>query len=379
MTIKLGEKKQHGLNVIAKATNSCNLACKYCYVNEQSDKQLMDKTTLENLINKTSELHDNVNIIWHGGEPLIQPITFYEKAIGLQKRTNTKFRNSVQTNGTRLTDDYIKLFKEHGFQVGFSIDGPQNTHDLTRTYKTGKSSFSETFEAIMKAREQGIGGTGAIVVLNKLNIDKIDEIYDFAVSEKLNLQLNPLIKAGKACGNILELGLGPSEYGEALSEIFPRWFSDNSGIKINPLHDMLKAIITGQPQRCTHTNCQNRYISVSPRGNIYPCGRFDGNQEFYLGNINEDKLSDTLNSDLRISLQNRTKTLHSCNDCRYKTICNSGCMHNAYSHDSIQSKDYYCASYKILFKLIEDSASKEILKAEYKTEENKNGKRNNPV
>ena len=46
----MGDKKQKGFTVIMKPTHSCNLACKYCYIEESAEKGVMSQTTLENSI-----------------------------------------------------------------------------------------------------------------------------------------------------------------------------------------------------------------------------------------------------------------------------------------------------------------------------------------
>jgi len=211
-------------------------------------------------------------------------------------------------------------------------------------------------------------GGGAIVVLNRLNISHLQEIYDFAQQEGINLKLNPLIKSGKASDNYQDLGIGPEEYGNALVELFDQWFHDNSSVKLDPFEDLMGNLLTGRPWGCNYsTSCQYSFISVGPQGDIYPCGRFDGVTDFKLGNINENDLQNVLLSAKRVSLQERASRIEQCHPCEYVKICNSGCMHNAYMKDgNIDSRDYYCASYKILFAHINQKMKVELSKAEVK-------------
>ncbi|TKV10779.1 radical SAM protein [Citrobacter sp. wls619] len=94
------------INVI-KPTHVCNLSCSYCY-NDDERRPFMDIDTLEKVIEQTFSLarfigkYKSVEFIWHGGEPLLAPLSFYERAIAFQEEYADKipYSNIVQTNGT---------------------------------------------------------------------------------------------------------------------------------------------------------------------------------------------------------------------------------------------------------------------------------------
>ena len=85
------------LYVMAKPVGSlCNLACDYCYYlekeyiykaqNQQCCFQMSDRT-LEEFIRQyiAAQTQPYVLFVWHGGEPLMRPISFYRKAVELQQ------------------------------------------------------------------------------------------------------------------------------------------------------------------------------------------------------------------------------------------------------------------------------------------------------
>ena len=47
----------------------------------------------------------------------------------------------MQTNGTLLNDDWCEFFREHGFLIGISIDGPRELHDAHRVDKSGQANL----------------------------------------------------------------------------------------------------------------------------------------------------------------------------------------------------------------------------------------------
>ena len=61
-------------------------------------------------------------------------LDFFRRSVELieeLKRPGQQVLNTIQTNGTLLTDEWGAFLKEHGFLVGISIDGPQDIHDAT--------------------------------------------------------------------------------------------------------------------------------------------------------------------------------------------------------------------------------------------------------
>ena len=72
----------------------CNLACDYCYYLEksklyqESPKHIMSDELLEKFIKEyiESQTMPQVLFTWHGGETLMRPLSFYQKAMELQRK-----------------------------------------------------------------------------------------------------------------------------------------------------------------------------------------------------------------------------------------------------------------------------------------------------
>ena len=56
------------------------------------------------------------------------------------------FENTMQTNGTLLNDEWCEFFREHGFLIGISIDGPGALHDVHRVDKSGRPTFDRVMQ-----------------------------------------------------------------------------------------------------------------------------------------------------------------------------------------------------------------------------------------
>jgi len=368
------------VTVIIKPTHECNLSCKYCCVEKNAATGRMDSKTLENATEQVMKLRrDSIHWIWHGGEPTLMGMDFFEEAIRLQGKYQNghRIRNSIQTNSTLIDDKFLDFLINNQFSISSSLDGPEEINNLTRVYSDGRGSFKDAWKTIQIIRERG-KKIGIICVLTKKNISSIDKIYNFFRENNISLKINPLINIGKAVDNKNELEIEGAEYGIYLVKLFEKWFYEKDiGININPLSNILRSFISGENNigSCHSSgqsySCRDNFISIDPLGDVYPCGKFCGVEEYLLGNIHELNLQDILNSTKHIEMDNRCRTLaadgcaDACKTCRYIKICSSRCLHNAYLKDRTYNKiNPYCSSYKILFNHIEKALNNELKKAE---------------
>jgi uncharacterized protein len=76
--------------VMIKPTNSCNLACTYCYNTDvflTSPSDLMTYETLKNALTKITSYENKfgrpVTYEWIGGEPLLAGLNFYKQVVNI--------------------------------------------------------------------------------------------------------------------------------------------------------------------------------------------------------------------------------------------------------------------------------------------------------
>src|SRR6202035_1430704 len=155
---------------VFKISKYCNLRCDYCYefpyLGDTARMSLDQiRRAFQNIQISASQLGiESVDFIWHGGEPFLIPLEFYEEVNSLQNEVfgaGFKYRNSVQTNLTVLTDRHIEFLKGGFFNdigVSFDVYGDQ------RVDKKGRSSAETVRANIRKLLNHQIG-FGAIAVL----------------------------------------------------------------------------------------------------------------------------------------------------------------------------------------------------------------------
>ncbi|MDL2308957.1 radical SAM protein [Bacteroidales bacterium OttesenSCG-928-C03] len=151
-------------SIVLKIANTCNLNCSYCYVFNKGDNHYVDlpikmsEDIYTHLLNRIKEHclssgRKKFAIVFHGGEPLILGIPYYEKFLN---KVNDIFKDAdieigylMQSNGTLLTEEWAKFLVDNNIYIGFSIDGYEEIHNQYRIYRTTKKgSFNDVVKGI---------------------------------------------------------------------------------------------------------------------------------------------------------------------------------------------------------------------------------------
>lgn len=149
---------------IIKIHSRCDLACRYCYVYTMADQRwrsrprTMSRETMEQTAQRIAEhvrAHGLtlIDVIMHGGEPLLaglDRIAYCVSSIRAAVGDTVEVQVNVQTNGTLLGPDYLRLFHELRIGVGVSLDGDQVAQDRHRRHADGKSSYPEVSQALRR-------------------------------------------------------------------------------------------------------------------------------------------------------------------------------------------------------------------------------------
>ena len=203
----------------------------------------MDPEMLETFISGfiASQNTPDVLFNWHGGEPLLCGLDFFRKAVELQKRYGRGHRiiNTIQTNGTLLDAQWCDFFRENGFLVGISLDGPRECHDRYRRMAGGGASFDAVMRGIEALRTAGVE-FNILCTVNDYNACRPLEVYEFfkglgtqfvqftPVVERLDPQ-GSLLSGDQAGGVLTPWSMRPKDWGQFLTDIFFRWVKNDVG------------------------------------------------------------------------------------------------------------------------------------------------------
>ena len=366
------------LYLLAKPAGSrCNLACKYCYYLEKSllfekhSPQVMDDALLEKFIHDYigAQTTQEVLFTWHGGEPLMRPLQFYKKAVALQRKyaAGRRIDNCLQTNGTLLTEEWCRFFKEQGWLVGVSVDGTQEMHDAYRKAKGGGPSHHKVMQGIRLLQKHGVEWN-ALAVVNDLNAGHPKEFYRFFKEIGCRfIQFTPIVERllphadgrllaaveEEGTGGMMPFSVSPEQWGKFLIGIFDEWVKEDVGEYFVQLFDATLANWMGvQPGICTLARTCGHAGAIEWNGDVFACDHFVFPQ-YRLGNLREKSLVEMMYSPQQREFGRAKQTAlpRQCRECRWLFACNGECPKNRFARttDGEKGLNFLCSGYRRFF------------------------------
>ena len=351
----------------------CNLACKYCYYLEKnnlyqnSHRHLMSDEMLEQFTREYIEAQTMPQVLftWHGGEPLMRSIDFYEKALELQKKYahGKQIDNVIQTNGTLLTDEWCEFFAQNHWLVGISIDGPQEYHDHYRVTPAGKPSWEKVMQGISLLKKHRVEWN-AMAVVNAYNAEHPLEFYHFFRDNGCQyLQFTPIVERltehedGRTLASLADdreipladTSVTPQQWGNFLCTIFDDWVRHDVGKTFVEIFDCTLANWMGVlPGICAYSKECGHAGVMEHNGDVYSCDHFVF-PEYKLGNIREQSLIDMLYGEKQqaFSRLKHTSLPRQCKECDMEFACHGECPKNRFEKDKYgeQGLNYLCQGY----------------------------------
>lgn len=369
----------HPLYVMLKPAGAhCNLACDYCYYLEKAKlydntlRHVMSEETLERFTREYIESQTMLQVLftWHGGETLMRPLSFYQKAMEFQKKYSfgRTIDNCIQTNGTMLTDEWCKFFKENNWLVGVSIDGPQRFHDEYRRNRQGQPSFVKVMKGIELLNKYGVEWN-AMAVVNDYNADYPIEFYDFFKHLGCHyIQFAPIVERlmphsdGRHLAHLqdssdcplADFSVSPTQWGNFLCSLFDEWVKNDVGNYYIQLFDSTLANwMEVSPGVCTMGQTCGHAAVMEFNGDVYSCDHFVF-PEYKLGNIRNNTLTEMMYGDKQKEFgRMKYNTLPmQCKECDFLFACNGECPKNRFAKTSEGESglNYLCEGYHKFFR-----------------------------
>ena len=380
-------------HAMAKPTGAtCNLDCTYCFFLSKEmlypgSRFRMASDVQESYIRQLLEAHAGVPevvVAWQGGEPTLMGLDFFRRGIELVHRyaaPGQRVLNTIQTNGTLLTDEWGEFLAEHGFLVGISIDGPPEIHDAYRVDKGGKPTFARVVRGLDVLERHRVDWN-VLTTVHAANGDRGREVYRFLRDDlgATFVQYIPIVErttaASLALANagwgthvagrplyvqdgdlVTERTVRPEQLGRFLIDVFEEWVRRDVGRVYVQAFDSALAKWAGEPGGvCVHEETCGLSLALEHNGDLYSCDHFV-EPRFRLGSIGEDRLLPLVASQQQRTFgQDKRDTLtRTCRECDVRFACNGGCPKDRFAAapDGEPGHNYLCGGYRLFFRHVD--------------------------
>lgn len=331
----------YAVDWVVKASKLCNLRCKYCYEWEElADPERMSLDLWEKvLIALREHLEESsrkafhaglvqADIIWHGGEPLLLPASYFEDVLALQRDVfpaawleSGLVQNTMQTNLYKAPEGTLELLKAHGFSLGVSYDATPGT----RVTAAGKPTEDRVRENIARVQQLGFD-PGAIVVLAGHTAPRLIDVYRELRGTVRDMKLLPLFN-GPDSRPMEGLEADNGTLVDALAALFEYWLEDGCAMSVDPLERYFTAVLNTRLGLATRAYDRRHYGDNVMIVNIDGALRTPGASydDPPLGNLSRQSISEILSGSVNAATLDREDHVREtvCGSCRYRGGCNT--------------------------------------------------------
>ncbi|UTB31838.1 MAG: TIGR04083 family peptide-modifying radical SAM enzyme [Methanobacterium sp. ERen5] len=309
-------------HVMLVPTLGCPSNCGYCWSSEEGS-ELMSIDTLKQTVNWLKTLReDSVTVTFHGGEPLLAGLEFFQTALPLIKTEleHLKPALAIQTNLWNMTDDLAELFSTYNIPIGSSIDGPEELND----YQRGEGYYQKTMEGCKIARAHNLK-VSFICTFTSHSIKHKEAILNYFLENDLTLKLHPSLPSMRD-DNPDEWALSPEDYGELLVYLLEEYLDKMDEVEIMNIDNLAKSVFRRRGTVCTFVDCMGDTFAIGPDGNIYPCYRFVGMPDYIMGNVHDNPSLDDLaeSKPWQLLMEFKEFVDTDCKRCNYVKFCREG-------------------------------------------------------
>ena len=347
----------------------CDLACTYCYYLRKDrlyhnstfrmSDELLEEFTRQYVL---AEEAPEVTFAWHGGEPTLMGLEFFERAVYYQRKCappGMRIQNSLQTNGVGLNSDWAQFFAENGFLIGISLDGPRELHDAYRVDKGGRPTFDRVMEGLSLLKEHQVA-FNILTAVHRTNEGHPLEVYRFFRDDLQAefIQFIPIVERvspGEHQGgsHVTRETVHAARFGEFLIGVFDEWVRRDVGRVYVQIFDVTLGAWLGQHSGiCVYAPICGTSLALEHNGDLFACDHFV-DHDHLLGNILQEPMITLVRSEKqRAFAQRKWTTLpRCCRECEVIFACHGGCPKNRIdsSPDGEPGLNYLCGGYKAFF------------------------------
>lgn len=347
--------------LIKPASGACNLRCRYCfYADEMKNRAVSQRpflseelfdTIVDRAITHMKDTGDRaLSIGFQGGEPTLVGLPFFRHAVAYvkeKKPPSLRVEYFLQTNGSRIDDDWAAFLKEHGFLVGLSLDGNAEIHDKFRLDTAGKGTQKSVIRAAEILKKHGCDFNILTVITEDVARHPV-KVYNYY--KKLGFTYQQYIPCiSPLDGEALPFELSAGDYGKFLCTLFDLWYKDvvaGETVYHREFENYIGILLGKYPEECGMIGrCSIQYL-IESDGSVYPCD-FYALDACHLGSVQKNSFREIDEARTALGFIERSTHLpDACMNCPYGILCRGGCYRNRDEN----GKNRFCEAYQMLFR-----------------------------
>jgi sulfatase maturation enzyme AslB (radical SAM superfamily) len=252
-------------------SNSCNLACSYCYVAvNQGPAARLDFEKIRRAVDEFAAKvpPERRKVTFLGGEPLLDWPLFVKAARYARQALGPQGVLQTFTNGTLLTPEKMAVLDELGVHCTISLDGSKKENDLHRVYykTTERSVYDDAMERLAPLNKANLGVSlvftahtvdrllANVDAFHRMGFGRITfnpELYEEWPEEKIQVMSKVLKGLSRWYRALLDAGVRPPQF--------------------QILYAVLEAIENNATDSSWWHDCHN--MTLGPEGEYYACDK----------------------------------------------------------------------------------------------------------
>lgn len=306
---------------VRPVSGACNAACSYCYLKAVRQPRLepMSRDVMRSMIARYQvPERPRCRYVWHGGEPTLAGMLFFEEALRLQQALASPgqtITNFIQTNAWLIDAAWANFLARNRFRVGISLDGHEAEHDAQR----GNGSFKRTSAGVRHLRRAGIHPT-CICVVTSRNVEHPDELLNFLHADGFRrISFNPIF--GEHVGS----DVVPARFGRFLCAVFDRWLAlDDPALEVRFLKETVLGLLGGCVDLCAMQGGLQGHVVVESNGDVLPCYSSDTREP--IGNVATMDFAEAEARLAALVAPIRAFVGEDCRSCSWLRLCGGDCV-----------------------------------------------------
>ena len=261
-------------NLVLHLTEQCNMRCNYCFMTRGNERMTVEvaEAAVDYLLKECGKY---ARVTFFGGEPLlefelIQHITDY-----IHRKATYPVMLDIVTNGTLLTEEFLKYADKNNIHISISYDGLLN--DTNRIDENMKPALdiARLKDAIIKHDMT----SASVIDVNNVALwhDNVLHLKDLGF-KSMDFFINY-----SSPWKLEHVEILRREFFK-IADTYIKWIAEDDKVRIAKIDEMVRAYSSKFELSKTRIR-RDLVYSVATNGDVYPYASAVGNKNLCIGNV----------------------------------------------------------------------------------------------